>query len=197
MHYLGYSSIFHNIFQLLYINFLFICARNILVALANFYVYNNLYMDNRGDFMEILKWLSITDRYTKIHLDRRLAPLGLNSSQHIYLLRICMEPGITQDRLFNLFYIHPSNITRSLAYLEKTDFLRKEPHKKDKRTCSLYPTEKALIANEQILSIIDDWYDSLLQNFSSEEKELLTSLLNRAGENAIDALSRETEFESN
>ena len=31
--------------------------------------------------METIKWLSIADRHTKMYLDKKLEPLGLNSSQ--------------------------------------------------------------------------------------------------------------------
>ncbi len=143
--------------------------------------------------MELLKWLSITDRYTKIHLDRQLAPLGLNSSQHMYITKICNEPGITQDRFVTLFYVHPSNITRSIAYLEKTGFIRKEPLKKDKRTYCLYPTDKAIAANKHILHILTTWYETLLQDFTEEERELFFSFLNRAGQKAIWETTEEIE----
>ena len=146
--------------------------------------------------MEFLKWLSIADRYTKIHLDRQLAPLGLNSSQHMYIMKICNEPGITQDRFVTLFYIHPSNITRSIAYLEKEGFIRKEPLKKDKRTCCLYPTAKAIEANKQILHIQTTWYEKLLQDFSVEERELFFSFLNKAGQQAIWEVTQEIELEN-
>lgn len=69
--------------------------------------------------MEFIRWCSILDRQNKRYLDKKLAPFGLNSSQHMYLIRVCREPGITQDSLFSRFYIHPSNITRALAALEQ------------------------------------------------------------------------------
>lgn len=146
--------------------------------------------------MEFFKWLSITDRYTKMHLDRQLAPLGLNSSQHMYIARICNEPGITQDQFIALFHIHPSNVTRSIAYLAKTGFIKKEPHFKDKRTYCLYPTEKAMQANKQILIILDNWHDTLLQDFSTEERACFFSFLNKAGQKAIAELTQEIELEN-
>lgn len=146
--------------------------------------------------MEFFKWLSITDRYTKMHLDRQLAPLGLNSSQHMYIIKICNEPGITQDQFISLFYIHPSNITRSIAYLEKAGFIKKEPHYKDKRTYCLYPTEKALEANKQILDILNNWHEILLQDFSTEERTRFFSFLNQAGEKAIEELAQETDIKN-
>lgn len=143
--------------------------------------------------MELLKWLSITDRYTKMYLDRQLAPLGLNSSQHMYITKICSEPGITQDRFVTLFYVHPSNITRSIAYLEKTGFIRKEPLQKDKRTSCLYPTDKALEANKHIIHILENWHEILLQDFTEEERELLSSFLKQTGQKAIWETTQEIE----
>ena len=46
--------------------------------------------------MKLIKWLSVSDRYAKAYLDEKLAPLGLTSSQHMYVLKICRTPGLTQ-----------------------------------------------------------------------------------------------------
>ncbi len=32
--------------------------------------------------MQLLKWLSVTDRFYKIYLDKQLAPYGINNSQY-------------------------------------------------------------------------------------------------------------------
>lgn len=55
--------------------------------------------------MILVKWLSIAERYSKIYLDRLLAPLGLNSSQHMYITVICQNPGITQEEFTELTYL--------------------------------------------------------------------------------------------
>ncbi len=143
--------------------------------------------------MELLKWVSVTDRYTKMHLDRMLEPLGLNSSQHMYIVRICREPGITQDRFCQLFHINPSNITRSLAALEKQGFLEKRANEKDKRTCCLYPTEKAVKASERIQAICAEWNDRLLGGLSEQEREQFLQLLRRVGEAAVEQTRLEWE----
>lgn len=139
--------------------------------------------------MELMKWLSITNRYTKVYLDRMLAPLGLNSSQHMYIIRICKEPGITQDRFFSSFHINPSNITRSLAALEKQGFIEKEVNSKDKRTCCLYPTVKALEAYQKIQKICQTWNDKLLHQLTEQEKEQFANLLQRVGEAAVEQVN--------
>lgn len=142
--------------------------------------------------MELTKWLSISDRYTKMYLDRLLAPLGLNSSQHMYIVIVCQNPGITQDQLFNSFYIHPSNITRSIAFLEKEEFLKREKSSADKRTSRLYPTEKATEACNKIIKICSDWHQALLKDFSPEEQEFFLQLLQRTAMTAV-GLQKEAE----
>ena len=52
--------------------------------------------------MQLLKWLSVTDRFYKIYLDKQLAPYGINNSQYMFLIKICRSPGILQDSLLNM-----------------------------------------------------------------------------------------------
>ena len=144
--------------------------------------------------MELMKWLSITDRYTKMYMDKHLSPLGINSSQHMYIIKVCKEPGMTQDQLINYFYIHPSNITRSLAALEKGGFIRKEILPKDKRTSCLYPTEKAYEVYAQIDKLQAAWYDQLLGDFTSDEKVLFAEMMQSIAKKAILNLTPEREI---
>ena len=141
--------------------------------------------------MELIRWISITDRQNKRYLDKKLAPLGLNSSQHMYLIRVCREPGITQDSLFSRFYIHPSNITRALAALEQGGFLRKELHPQDRRTCRLYPTERGLAVCREILDICDSWEAMVMEGLPQEERERLEELLQRIGRRAVALLEQQ------
>ena len=67
--------------------------------------------------MLLVKWLGIADRYSKMYLDRVLAPLGINSSQHMYITIICRNPGITQEQFTEMTHLNPSNITRALNAL--------------------------------------------------------------------------------
>lgn len=145
--------------------------------------------------MELIKWISVTNRYTKMYLDRMLAPLGLNSSQHMYIIKICEEPGITQDQLFGFFHINPSNITRSIIALEQQGFLQKKTNPKDKRTCCLYPTQKGTEVYSKIQLICDTWNQRLLSQLTEEEKLQFAMLLKRVGETAIEQVKLDLEEE--
>ncbi len=138
--------------------------------------------------MEILRWMGIADRYKRMYLDRQLAPLGINSSQHMYILKVCREPGITQDQFLESFSVHPSNVTRAVAALEKSGFLRREQYEEDKRTCRLYPTEKSLEIFDRIRQISRETEAEMTAGFSQEEVRQLDALLRRAAENMYSGL---------
>jgi DNA-binding MarR family transcriptional regulator len=142
---------------------------------------------------ELIKWVSITDRFSKMYLNKRFEKFGINSSHHMFIIEICENEGVTQDKLFPLVYVNKSNITRALAQLEKAGFITKEPNKKDKRTVKLYPTEKARKIYEDIIQIKGEWTDILINNLSSEDEELLEKLIRKIGQNAIDYLSEDEE----
>ena len=147
--------------------------------------------------MKLLKWLSVADRFHKIYLDRQLAPFGINSSQYMFLIKLCDSPGILQDSLMDMFYIHPSNIVRTIAALEKQGMLTRSPYDKDKRTWKLYPTDRALSAISEIRAFCEKTEELLLQGISETDKNLFTGFLMQAGKNITAELGierKEQEF---
>ncbi|HIW42822.1 MAG TPA: MarR family transcriptional regulator [Candidatus Mediterraneibacter vanvlietii] len=135
--------------------------------------------------MKLIKWLSVSDRFTKMYLDQQLAPFGINSSQHMYITVICNHPGITQEQFMKTFYLNPSNITRALNALIKSGFITRETSEQDKRTYCLYPTQKSYDTYEHILRITDDAENYLLDGFSVTEKKQFLEMLNRVGLRAV------------
>lgn len=133
--------------------------------------------------MRLLKWLSVTDRFYKIYLDKQLAPFGLNNSQYMFLIKICRSPGILQDSLLDMFYVHPSNIVRTIAALEKQGMITRSPNNKDKRTCKLYPTDRALSVIDEVQAVCKKTEALLLQDISEADQELLMKLLVQAAKN--------------
>ena len=98
--------------------------------------------------------------------------IGINNSQYMFLIKICRSPGILQDSLLNMFYVHPSNIVRTVATLEKQGMITRSPNDKDKRTCKLYPTERALSIIDEIQMICEKTEALLLQGMSESEQNL-------------------------
>ena len=135
--------------------------------------------------MSILKWFSITDRHIKKYLDLHLAPYGITSSQHLYILKICGQPGFTQERLIEDYYIHPSNVTRALNTLEEKGYVRRESCEEDKRKWKLYPMDKAWDLQKEIIRVKKEAEAELLKGFTVQEQRDFSELLKKAGKNAI------------
>ena len=106
-----------------------------------------------------------------------MAPLGLKSCHHSYLYRICACPGITQDQLAKQIFFNKSNVARQLAALEEDGFVERRPSPEDKRAMLVYPTQKALDVLPQISQILIEWENTVSQDLTPEEKELLVSML--------------------
>lgn len=133
--------------------------------------------------MRLLKWLSVTDRFYKIYLDKQLAPFGINNSQYMFLIKICHSPGILQDSLLDMFYVHPSNIVRTIAALEKQGMITRSPNDKDRRTYKLYPTDRALSVIDEVQAVCERTETLLLQGITDSDQELFINLLVQAGKN--------------
>lgn len=138
----------------------------------------------------LIKWLSVADRHTKMYLDQQFAPLGITSSQHMYILAVCDDPGISQEQLMNLFYIHPSNITRALNALINAGFITRETNENDKRTHCLYPTEKAQNTAVRIREILELTKDRLTDSIPPEDSEKLTDILEKIALNATNMIKK-------
>ena len=145
--------------------------------------------------MKLLKWLSVADRFYKIYLDKQRAPDAINSSQYMFLMKVCDSPGILQDSLMDLFYVHPSNIVRTIMALEKQGMLTRCPNDQDKRTWKLYPTERALAIWEDIRAVCEKTEALLLQGIREEEKDIFLELLMKAGRNITAELNIERKGE--
>ena len=125
------------------------------------------------------KWIALANRHYLMYLNKRLASYGLSGSQYLFILNICRQPGLTQDKLPDIIHINKSNVTRALAHLEKRGFIRREVNPQDKRTAAVFPTQKALDVYPHVLEIIRGWDASVTSPLTEDEKHTLQALLKR------------------
>lgn len=114
----------------------------------------------------------------------RLAPLGLKSCHGSYLLVICDEPGISQDKLAQRICINKSNVARQVASLEEDGFITRTPSKEDRRVIMLFPTQKTLDVLPAIRKVLGDWRDFLTSDLTPEEQEQLLTMLHKLRQKA-------------
>lgn len=107
----------------------------------------------------------------------KVASMGLKSCHTSYLMEICHNPGISQDKLAQAIFINKSNIARQVAVLEEDGFIRRVPSQADRRVMELYPTEKAMALLPQIQEVLLDWERYITEDLTEEELALLTKVL--------------------
>lgn len=125
------------------------------------------------------RWITLANRNYFLYLNRALAPYGLNSSQYQFILNLFLHPGITQDKLPELICINRSNVARALAQLEKNGLIRREVNQEDKRTATVFLTERGRELYPQIMGVIQEWDDAVTEVFSEQENDALLDLVRR------------------
>ncbi|MFD1485960.1 MarR family winged helix-turn-helix transcriptional regulator [Lacticaseibacillus baoqingensis] len=110
----------------------------------------------------IMKLLHTASNMAIRTLDRRLKPLGVNSSQYFFILKLHDTPGVTQDQLVRADSRHQSNVNREITRLVALGLVAKQQSATDGRRYeltltaageALYPQVKAALdAQEAMLS---------------------------------------------
>ena len=141
------------------------------------------------DDSDILKWLSIANRYTRIALDRQLQPYRLNASMYYYILRLHEQPRMTQDKLISLTYLNPSNVTRAVNQLVKLGYVRKRQSKEDRRVYQLSLTKRGERLYPDIVKIRQTVADGLLGDLPAADHDVLVARIQHL---ALRAVANET-----
>lgn len=114
----------------------------------------------------------------------RMAAYGLKSCHISYLLNICANPGISQDKLAQFIFFNKSNVARQAAVLEEQGYITRQPSPTDKRVMELYPTQKALDLLPDIRQIMQEWDELLTGDLTPEEIETVNRVLDKMREKA-------------
>ena len=80
--------------------------------------------------------------------------------------------------------VNKSSVTRQLAALEEKGYIRREPDPNDRRSLLVYPTDQALALKERMRHVLRDWNAYLTADFTDEEREQLSRLMERVAERA-------------
>ncbi|MGP4116690.1 MarR family winged helix-turn-helix transcriptional regulator [Levilactobacillus zymae] len=134
---------------------------------------------------DILKWLSIANRYTRIALDRRLQPYRLNASMYYYILRLHEQPRMTQDQLISLTYLNPSNVTRAVNQLVNLGYVRKRQSKSDKRVYELSLTRRGEQLYPEIVKLRQSVADELLADIPVAQHDELVAQIRQLALRAV------------
>ncbi|WP_019639685.1 MarR family winged helix-turn-helix transcriptional regulator [Paenibacillus fonticola] len=107
----------------------------------------------------------------------------LTRGQYLYLVRICENPGIFQEKVAELIKVDRTTASRAIKKLEKNGFIEKKNDEQNKKIKKLFPTEKG----KQVYPFIkreNDYSNTVaLKGFSQSEVETMFNLLERVRKN--------------
>lgn len=129
---------------------------------------------------DVFKVLEMLSKQGRNYLDCKLAEYGINSSQFYYILIICDNEGIPQEKLSGVTHVHPSNVSRALDVLFQKGYILKKNEEVDRRVLKLYPTEKAKAIYKRLKEFENKWADIMTSDFSYIERKNFEELLEKA-----------------
>lgn len=128
--------------------------------------------------------ISITYRCAMRYRDHELEGTGLAGCHTPYLLTLYNHPGISQEELAQHLHVNKSSVARQLSALEAAGYVRRESSPEDKRILLVFPTEKALELRPRLRTILRGWSEYLTDDFTDEERALLSKLMIRIADRA-------------
>lgn len=135
---------------------------------------------------DILREIGMISRALDSIANIEFKPYDLTKGQFLYLVRVCEQPGIIQERLGELIKVDRSTVIRAVQKLQRNGLVEKRPDQENKKIRRLYPTEKG----RQLYPLLkreDDFSNQrALQGFSTTERRQLAVMLQRMATNVND-----------
>jgi DNA-binding MarR family transcriptional regulator len=132
---------------------------------------------------EILREIGMIARALDSISNIEFKEFDLTKGQYLYLVRICENPGIIQEKLAEMIKVDRTTASRAIRKLEINGFIEKTDDEHNKKIKKLFPTEKG----ENVYPYIkrENDYSNLvaLEGFSESEVETLSHLLQRVRKN--------------
>ncbi|MBC2036815.1 MarR family winged helix-turn-helix transcriptional regulator [Listeria booriae] len=91
---------------------------------------------------EVLREIGMIARALDSISNIEFKELDLTKGQYLYLVRICENPGIIQEKLAEMIKVDRTTASRAIKKLEINGFIEKQSHPTNKKNKYLFPTEK-------------------------------------------------------
>jgi DNA-binding MarR family transcriptional regulator len=132
---------------------------------------------------EILREIGMIARALDSISNIEFKEYDLTKGQYLYLVRICENPGIIQEKLAEMIKVDRTTASRAIRKLEINGFIEKRDDKHNQKIKKLFPTEKGKNVYPFIRREND--YSNLvaLEGFSEREIETIFNLLQRVRKN--------------
>ncbi|MDR0125949.1 MarR family winged helix-turn-helix transcriptional regulator [Bacillus zhangzhouensis] len=132
---------------------------------------------------EILREIGVIARALDSISNIEFKEYDLTKGQYLYLVRICEEPGIIQEKLAEMIKVDRTTAARAIKKLELHGFIEKKDDPVNKKIKKLFPTDKGKAVYPLIKRENDYSNQVALDGFSEEEAEQIYEYLLRVRQN--------------
>ncbi|KUP38417.1 MarR family winged helix-turn-helix transcriptional regulator [Bacillus halotolerans] len=132
---------------------------------------------------EILREIGMIARALDSISNIEFKEYNLTKGQYLYLVRICENPGIIQEKLAEMIKVDRTTAARAIKKLEINGFIEKMDDEHNKKIKKLFPTEKGKDVFPVIKRENDHSNSVALAGFSEKEAETIFHLLQRMRKN--------------
>lgn len=132
---------------------------------------------------EILREIGMIARALDSISNIEFKEYDLTKGQYLYLVRICENPGIIQEKVAELIKVDRTTAARAIKKLEMNGFIEKKEDDQNKKIKKLFPTEKGKMIFPFIKRENDHSNRVALAGFSESEAETIFQLLQRVRKN--------------
>lgn len=133
--------------------------------------------------MEILREIGMIARALDSISNIEFKEYDLTKGQYLYLVRICENPGIIQEKLAEMIKVDRSTAARAIKKLEINGFIEKKDDDQNQKIKRLLPTEKGKSVYPFIRRENDYSNMVALAGLSEKEIETVFHLLQRVRKN--------------
>ena len=132
---------------------------------------------------EILRDIGMIARALDSISNIEFKEVDLTRGQYLYLVRICENPGIIQEKLAEMIKVDRTTTARAIKKLESNGMIERLEDKENKKIKKLYPTKK--VAEIYPFIIRENNYSNAvaLNGLSDEEAKQLEYLLKKVCKN--------------
>jgi DNA-binding MarR family transcriptional regulator len=132
---------------------------------------------------EILREIGMIARALDSISNIEFKEYDLTKGQYLYLVRICENPGIIQEKLAEMIKVDRTKASRAIKKLEISGFIEKKEDEHNQKIKNLFPTEKGKKVYPFIKRENDFSNKVALEGFSKVEVETLFNLLQKVRKN--------------
>lgn len=132
---------------------------------------------------EILREIGMIARALDSISNIEFKKLDLTKGQYSYLVRICENPGIIQEKLAEMIKVDRTTAARAVQKLEINGFIEKNDDPYNQKIKKLFPTEKGRTVFPFIKRENDYSNRAALSGFSESEAVTMFTLLQKVRKN--------------